>query len=205
MSSDPFLSERPPGEGLRQPSFKISVRQLGVVIFFISLTVLFGASIVGYVLTRTANDVWRTHLMPALPLGLIGSTGMLVGVSGAVQYALVCARKNRFDALNRALALTFLFALAFLVGQAFNWSHLAAGFAPGATNLYAFTFYLLTGLHALHVLGGLVPLVVLIAGARRKEYTSSRHEGVKLCAQYWHFLGVVWLVLLAVLYWGSAS
>ena len=61
---------------------------------------------------------------------------------------------------------------------------------------YAFTFYWLTALHAAHVVGGFVPLGIVIARARRRQYSSSRYEGVRLCKQYWDYLGVVWIVLL---------
>ncbi|HET9929853.1 MAG TPA: cytochrome c oxidase subunit 3, partial [Polyangiaceae bacterium] len=62
-----------------------------------------------------------------------------------------------------------------------------------------YTFYVLTGLHAAHVVGGFVPAGIVFARARRREYSSSRHEGVLLCTQYWHYLGVVWLALFLVL------
>jgi len=62
---------------------------------------------------------------------------------------------------------------------------------------------MLTGLHAVHVIGGFVPLLVVQAKARRREYSSSNHEGVKLCAQYWDYLGVIWLILIAVLYFAT--
>jgi len=204
MASDPFFNRQPHRGALREPSFKITARQLGIILLFGSLSVLFAASIVAYVFTRVASDVWRTADMPGLPLGLLGSTALLVGVSAAAQYALDCARHNRFEALNRALGLTLVCAAAFLMGQAFNWHQMApAALAPGTKTLYAFTFYLLTGLHAAHVVGGFVPLGLVMARARRKEYTSSRYEGVKFCVQYWHFLGVVWLILLVTLYLGS--
>ena len=66
-------------------------------------------------------------------------------------------------------------------------------------SLYTFCFFTLTGVHALHVLGGFVPLGIVLHRAKRREYSSSRHEGVRFCVQYWHFLAVVWLVLVAVL------
>jgi cytochrome c oxidase subunit III len=202
MTDDPIFSERP-GEGLRQPSFKVSTRQLGVVILFVSLSVLFGASILAYVLTRLASDAWRAPGMPGLPRGLLASTGLLVGVSAAAQHALHCARRNQFSALNRALVLTSLFAVSFLIGQGMNWLHMLQALPSHSPSLYAFTFYLLTGVHAAHVLAGFVPLAWVMLRARRKEYTSSRHDGVKFCVQYWHFLGGVWLVLLTALFWGS--
>jgi cytochrome c oxidase subunit 3 len=172
-----------------------------VIVLFVSLSVLFTGTIIAYLVTRLNSPVWRTAHMPGLPLGLLGSTLLLFGVSGSMHKAIASVRSNRFDALTRALWLTLFFAIAFLCGQALNWVAISrAQIAPGTKTLYAFTFYMLTGLHAAHVLGGFVPLSIVIGRARRREYSSSRHEGLKFCAQYWHFLGVVWLVLLATLY-----
>jgi heme/copper-type cytochrome/quinol oxidase subunit 3 len=200
MATDPFLSSRET-HGPREPSFKASQRQLGVIVILTSLTVLFVGSIVAYLLTRAQSPLWRTARMPGLPIGLLGSTALLFGLSAAMHRALGSVKRNQFDALTRALWLALFFAVGFLLGQAMNWHSMsAANLAPGVKTLYAFTFFMLTGLHAVHVLGGFVPLGIVIARARRREYTSSRHEGVKFCVQYWDFLLVVWLVLLLTLY-----
>lgn len=173
-------------------------------VLFGSLTMLFGASVVGYLITRSQNDVWKTASMPGLPLGLVASTILLGGLSIAMHVALRAVRQNRFDALQRALTLALLLGLAFVVGQAENWrSMYAAAIATDARTLYAFTFYMLTGLHAVHVLGGFAPLIVVLGKVKRREYSSSNHEGVKLCAQYWDYLGVIWLILIAVLYFST--
>lgn len=200
MLGDPFLESRET-HGPRQPSFKVSARQLGIIVLFTSLSVLFTGTIIAYLVTRFQSPVWRTEQMPPLPIGLIGSTILLGGVSASVESALRNVRKNRPAALNRALWLTGAFAVAFLCGQTFNWIWMGrAQLAAGTRTLYAFTFYMLTGLHALHVVGGFFPLAIVISRARRREYSSSRYEGIKFCAQYWHFLGIVWLVLLTTLY-----
>ena len=136
----------------------VSPKQLAMFVLFGSLTMLFGASVVGYLITRSQNDVWKTASMPGLPLGLVASTILLGGLSVAMHVALRAVRQNRFDALQRALTVALLVGIAFVVGQAENWrSMYAAAIASDARTLYAFTFYMLTGLHALHVLGGFVP------------------------------------------------
>ena len=198
MATDPFLSSRET-HGPRDPSFNVSARQMGVWIFFGCLTVLFAGTILAYLVTRMQTPVWRTAQMPPLPLGLWGSTALLVGVSAAMHAALKSARGNRFDALARRLWLALLFAGAFLIGQALNWTQMRPT-TESVKSLYIFTFYMLTGLHALHVLGGFVPLGLVIARAHRREYSSSRHEGVTFCKQYWDFLFVVWMVLLFTMY-----
>ena len=199
------MPTRPEYSGLRpdgrEPSFKVSTRQLGMIVLFASLSVLFTASLVAYLVTRLRADVWQTPAMPALPRGLLVSTATLVALSFCVERALSAIRHNRHESLVKNLWLSLLFAVAFLGGQSMNWLYMQqAALAPGTRTLYPFTFFLLTGLHAAHIAGGFVPLGIVLARARRREYSSSNHEGVRLCAQYWHYLGVVWLVLLGTLY-----
>jgi cytochrome c oxidase subunit III len=199
MSTDPFMAERET-HGPREPSFNVSARQLGVWVFFGCLTVLFSGTIIAYLVTRMQSPVWRTAQMPGLPIGLWGSTVLLVGVSASMHWSLRSVHKNGFDSLTKALWLSLGFAAAFLAGQALNWTQMEPGLAAPTKSLYVFTFYMLTGLHALHVLGGFVPLGLVISRAHRREYSSSRHEGLRFCVQYWDFLFVVWLVLLTTMY-----
>jgi cytochrome c oxidase subunit 3 len=175
-----------------------------MIVLFGTLSMLFGASVVGYLITRAQNDVWKTATMPGLPLGLLASTALLAGLSVAMHVALRAVRHNRFEVLQRSLTVALTLAGAFVLGQAQNWrSMYGATLASDARTLYGFTFYMLTGLHALHVLGGFVPLLVVLGKAKRREYSSSNHEGVKLCAQYWDYLALVWLILISVLYFAT--
>ena len=88
----------------------------------------------------------------------------------------------------------------FLLVQTWNWWGLiAAKMTATSKNLYAFTFFMLTGLHAAHVIGGVILLGVVTARAAQGRYGSGRHNGVTYAAMYWHFLDAVWIVLFAVL------
>jgi cytochrome c oxidase subunit 3 len=182
----------------------MSPAQLGLVVLFVSMTVLFGASLIAYLLTRAQNPVWRTPEMPHLPLGLLASTAFLAALSIFMHRAVRAARDNRNEGLLRELQFALATGLAFLACQALNWKSMIPalhGADPYAR--YAFTFYWLTVLHAAHVVGGFVPLGIVIARARRRQYSSSRYEGVRLCKQYWDYLGVVWIVLLATLFFAT--
>lgn len=178
----------------------MSNSQLGMWLFLLSLSVLFVASLVACIITRVQNPVWRTPEMPGLPWGLLLSTGMIFGLSGSLHHALGSIQKNKSLAMERALWAALVFAALFLLFQSFNWIEMARGYRVSRQTLYPFTFHLLTGLHAAHVVGGFMPLGVCLARASKREYSSSHHEGLKLCTQYWHFLGAVWLVLLGALY-----
>ena len=180
---------------------RISLKQFGLVVLMVSMSVLFTATLVAYVWTRLVNPIWKTPEMPELPLGLFASTAMIGGMSACMHLAMRDARQNKNESLERHLWLALAFGIAFLLGQAQNWRTMAPGMnAPVPHPLYPFTFYILTGLHAAHVLGGFIPLGIVLFNARRRRYTSSGYEGVRLCRQYWDFLGVVWLILLAALF-----
>jgi cytochrome c oxidase subunit 3 len=180
---------------------RISLQQFALFILMASMSVLFTASIIAYVWTRLVNPIWKTPEMPELPLGLLASTAMIAGLSASMHLAVRDVRANKTESLQRDLWLALAFAVAFLLGQILNWRTMAPGLsAPVPHPLYPFTFYMLTGLHAAHVVGGFIPLGITIANARRRRYTSSKHEGVRLCRQYWDFLGVVWVILLIALF-----
>lgn len=188
----------------REPSFKMSAARLGTLVLLASLTMLFAGTIIAYLVTRWSAPIWRSATLPHLPLGLLASTLILAVLAASQHRALQHVRKNRLLETSQALAASFVLALGFVVAQAWNWRSMAgAATSEAERSLYVFTFYLLTGVHALHVLGGLVPLGVVLARARRREYSSSRHEGIELCVLYWDFLAAVWLVLLGVLYTGT--
>src|SRR3954469_2167357 len=100
--------------GASRPS-AVSPKQLAMIVLFGTLTMLFGASVVGYLITRAHNDVWKTASMPGLPLGLVASTILLAALSIAMHVALRAVRQNRFETLQRALTVALLLGLAFVV------------------------------------------------------------------------------------------
>lgn len=178
----------------------LATGQLGMRLLLASLGMLFAACVSGLLYVRSIAKVWPPEGMPSLPTGLWLSTVILLVSSATVQWAVSAARHDEKPGIRHGMFATFALGVAFLVSQTVNWFVLvAAAFTPKA-NLYAFTYYLLTGLHALHVLGGLVPVGVVTARAFRGAYSAARHSGVEYVAMYWHFLDVVWVVLFIVLY-----
>ncbi len=178
----------PPGAG-----------RLGMSIFIASLSMLFAASFIGYLVVRSRAEVWPPPGMPSLPRGLWWSTLILIISSITMQNALSGVRRNSQKAVSIGLLLTLILGLAFLVNQFINWLALREGLlhitVPDTAKLYVFTFYMLTVLHGIHVIGGLIPMSIVTARAFQGRYNSDWHPGVLYCTMYWHFLGVVWLVL----------
>ncbi len=174
----------------------LSPGTFGMTLFLVSLGVVFVASLVAYHWVRAQHPMWRDATLPPLPSGLWASTGLLIGASLTIHLALSAAKQNRPEPLKRWLAITLGLGLAFLAGQLMNWRELmAAELPPTARSLYAFTFYMMTALHAVHVVGGLAALAVVLRQALLGRYSSVNHRGVTYQVMYWHFLDVVWVVL----------
>mgnify|MGYP001766899609 CR=1 FL=1 len=192
MSEIPTTA-RPDGAG-RAPA-----GMLGMRLFIASLAMVFAATLVGYLVVRARAESWPPPGVPLLPGTLWISTAILLASSVTMAWAGRGVRRGDQRALRAGLVLTSLLGVAFLVSQTLNWFALVAANLTMRTNLYGFTFYLLTGLHALHVLGGLGPLAVVTRNAFAGKYSAAAHAGVAHVSLYWHFLDAVWIVMFAVL------
>lgn len=168
-------------------------------LFLASLGVGFGAILAFYFLMRAQADVWPPPGTPALPPALWLSTAILLASSGTMHRAVLSLRRACLGPFRAWLLATCALAIAFLISQVANWFLAVAAQLPPGRNMYATTFYLMTGLHGLHVLGGLVPLGWVTHRAFRGAYTPERFQGLKYCAVYWHFVDVVWLVMFGIL------
>lgn len=185
-----------PGERTRAGVF-------GMACFLISLAMIFIASILAVVVVRLQDpDAWADGGL-GLPGALLASTGLLVVSSGTMAVAGRAAARGDDDRLARWMTATLALAIGFLVLQGVAWFELLERGARIDSNLWAWTIYVLTGLHAAHVLGGLVPMIVTTRRARRRAYTIEDHRGVVYVAMYWHFLDGAWIALYATLAWAT--
>ncbi|MGE0480185.1 MAG: heme-copper oxidase subunit III [Phycisphaerae bacterium] len=186
--------------------------RLGMRILLLSLSILFAATLVLYAYFRVTSPDWAHEGASVLPRGLWISTLILVISSGTMSLATFAVRRDRLALLAGAMSATLVLGCGFLLLQYLNWVdlHRAIQVIPPLTTQpavqrlafartgYGF-FYLLTALHAAHVLGGLVPMMVVTISSFRRRYHRARAAGVRHCAAYWHFLDVVWLILYGVL------
>jgi cytochrome c oxidase subunit 3 len=187
------------------PKARYQAGLFGMWLFLVVLGVLFVATILGYLVVRIDNgDAFVPAGAPKPPTMLLFSTAALVLSSYTMQRALAAGRRGD-PAQGGMMLATLALALVFLVVQALAWREMYAQNLAISDNLYGWTFYVLTGLHAAHVLGGLPPMIVTAVRASRAAYTPEDHRGIAYCAMYWHFLDAVWLVLYATLWLGSRA
>jgi cytochrome c oxidase subunit 3 len=137
----------------------------------------------------------------ALPPVLWANTAVLLLSSGVLEWGRWALRRGQADHLQRALRATAVLGGLFVVGQLAAWKQLAAQGIYLATNPHSAFFYLMTGVHGLHLLGGLVALAVVLVRAARGRYTPEAHGGLTAFALYWHFLDVLWVYLFVLLSW----
>jgi cytochrome c oxidase subunit 3 len=192
----------------RAPEDRQAAGVFGMWLFLITLGVLFLATILGYLVVRMNPDPAEPFIpvdAPPLPRLLLLSTAALLGSSATMHATVRAIRAGARSRAASAAGLTLLLALAFLAVQGWAWLDLWRSELRIDDSLYAWTFYVLTGLHAAHVIGGLVPLAIVCVRARGGHYTPEHPEGAVYCAMYWHFLDGVWIILYATLWLGSLS
>lgn len=127
------------------------------------------------------------------------NTALLAMSSLAMQFGLLSARRQHLASVTVGTGIAAAFAVLFLLAQLQLWQQLnALGFYVGSNPANSY-FYLLTAVHGLHLLGGLIALGHIARRVWQRDTAAVLALPLSLCAWYWHFLLVVWLVVFALL------
>jgi len=174
------------------------LRMFGVATFLVADGMTFAGFFAAYLTFRAVNPLpeGSTYelelLMPTL------NTVLLVVSSFTFHRASKELMASRMGACRGWLLVSALLGVAFLGGQMLEYFSLPFGLTA---NLFASTFYALTGFHGLHVtLGALMILIVWWQARQPGRFTPQDHFGIAAVELYWHFVDVIWLVLFALLY-----
>ncbi|RWM92919.1 MAG: cytochrome-c oxidase [Mesorhizobium sp.] len=201
LMAKPWLEQGLIGDTIGLEGSALPTAKIGLGVFLAVVGCLFALFTSAYFMRMALSD-WQALPLPRV---LWFNTGVLVLSSIALQCASVAARRGEIDAVRLGLVTAGLTALAFLVGQLVAWRELTAGGYLLTANPANSFFYLITGMHGLHILGGLVGLGRTTAGAWNGTRPERLRLGVELCAMYWHFLLFVWLAIFALLAGWAAS
>jgi cytochrome c oxidase subunit 3 len=167
----------------------------GLWVFLAVVTSLFALFISAYTMRMHVGD-WNHWHKPTL---LWWNTGLLFVTSFAMQWTVGASKRGDPQGVKTGLMAAGALTFAFLIGQLVVWQQLNdAGYFLTANPAYAF-FYVLTAVHGVHVLGGLVAWGRTAAKLWRGVEVAELRLSIELCAIYWHFLLMVWLVLFALL------
>jgi cytochrome c oxidase subunit 3 len=179
----------------RPPAAKV-----GLGLFLAVAGCLFSLLCAAFFMRMDAPD-W---VSPPLPKILWFNTAVLIASGVALHFAQRAAHERETERLQSFLLVGGGCALLFLFGQLWAWRELAAEGLYASSNPANAFFYLLTGIHALHLIGGLVALGRTARAAWSGQDDAGLATSVELCAIYWHFLLFIWLLLFAMLAgWGD--
>lgn len=195
LASKPWLEEGVLVDLRGDNASSLPPAKIGLGVFLAVVGSLFALFISAYSMRMSMVD-WRALPVPKL---LWFNTSVLITSSIALQWAYMAARRNDMDGVIIGLLAGGASAVIFLLGQLLAWQQLkVAGYFVASNPANSF-FYLITAVHGLHLMGGLVALGRTTAKVWRGAEMTQVRLSVELCAIYWHFLLLVWLVLLGLL------
>jgi cytochrome c oxidase subunit 3 len=194
LASKPWL-ESGGGEFPASGRLRIPTGRLGLIIFLVVVSVLFLLLTAAYIMRMGFGDWVPLDEPPVLWLNTLA----LVLSSAAFQWSWVSVRRGSTRSARAGLYAGGLFATFFLVGQLVAWRQLDELGYYVASNPANTFFYLLSALHGIHLLGGLVAWGRTAGKLRHTGNTSELRPEIELCALYWHFLLIIWLALFGLL------
>lgn len=176
-------------------------------VYLVSMTMMFAGLTSALIVGRAdhiGNESWRSF---DLPTAFHFTTFIVLLSSATMHGAYLAARRNRFPALRIFLWLTTALGFVFLIGQWLGFRQLYASgiyFIDNAevlgtrfqvNNVSGSFLFVITGLHALHVVGALIAALVMMVRAIGYKITAEKMTGLKVTAVFWHALGALWLYL----------
>ncbi len=180
--------------GAARTALRFILAVVGVLFFLFIITFLSRSQYPDF--QALAGPPWQPFSNPGR---LWFNTGLLAASSVAMQWALVSTRREQLNRAVIGISLAVFFAIAFLLAQLDLWQHLQSlGFYINSNPANSY-FYLLTAVHGLHIIGGLLVLTNVVFRVWYDGRGSSLWRPLQLCATYWHFLFGVWLLLFALL------
>jgi cytochrome c oxidase subunit 3 len=178
-----------------------NIVSVGTIIWLSSELMFFAGLFAMYFTARArATEGWPpepTHLN--IPYALV-VTLILVASSLTCQFGVFAAEQGNVYGLRRWFTITFVMGLIFVLGQAYEYIQLVEEGTTISSSTYGSVFYLTTGFHGLHVIGGLVAFIYLLIRSTMGRFTPAQATAAIVVSYYWHFVDVVWIGLFTTIY-----
>ena len=174
--------------------------KLGMWLFLASEVMFFTGLISAYLILRIGHPQWpgpEGHL--SVPLGTM-NTLFLIGSSVTIVLALAASHRHAIQAVRGWLLITILLGSLFLIIKGTEYSAKFSHHIIPSTNIFWACYYVLTGFHGLHVLGGIIFNLVVLAWTFNEEAWKANHRRLEFAGLYWHFVDIVWIFLFPLLY-----
>jgi cytochrome c oxidase subunit III len=177
-----------------------SPRKVGMMLVILTESALFTIFVVAYLfyIGKSLTGPYPHDVFKELP---IPATVVLLGSSITIMIAEYFLKRGKKAGFHLWWAITILMGAGFLVFTGLEWYELIyKGHLTLSTNLFGSTFYSLVGLHASHVVVGLILLTLILISSLRGKIKHRHHEHIEMISWYWHFVDVVWIIVFTVVY-----
>ncbi|SEP68223.1 cytochrome c oxidase subunit 3 [Neolewinella agarilytica] len=176
---------------------KVHPKKMALWVALVSLAMMFTALTSAYIVRRSAGN-WLEFSIPTI---FYWNTLVIVASSLTLHAALGAFKREAEGAYKTLISASFGLGIAFVVMQYAGWQQLAAEGVPLTINPSGDFVYAISGLHALHVIGGIAALAVALVMAfiRKLRRTPARQLRLELTVTYWHFIGALWIYLILFL------
>lgn len=188
------MSELKIVEEAKKP-LSMNPKKFALWLFIVSVCMVF-ASLTSAYIVRQAEGNWQIFELP--PLFWITSVLILVS-SFTMHAAYLAAKRDNLEMVKVGMIVTTLLGIGFLVGQVLAWGELVANNVYFVGNPSGSFVYVLSGLHGLHIVGGVVFLTITLVAAFRYQVHSKNLSLIEMCTTFWHFLDALWLYLFVFL------
>jgi cytochrome c oxidase subunit III len=170
---------------------------VGVVVWLASELMFFSGLFAAYFTLRATDHPWPPSGVELATGRTAVATVVLIASSYTMHLGSRAASANRRASAVRWLAITGLMGVAFLSNQLLDY--IDPPFTI-SSNAYGSIFYLMTGFHGLHVIGGLLFMVAVGAAIAGRTSRAPAHSTLEVCAYYWHFVDVVWIAMFLTIF-----
>lgn len=171
--------------------FSVHPKKFAMWLFITSVVMIF-ASLTSAYIVRQAEGNW---LIFELPNVLWVNSGIMIVSSVFMHWAYLSAKKDNLNNVKVAISGATILGIAFLIGQLMAWGDLVSSNVFLVGNPSGSFVYLLTGLHGIHLIGGIVFLLIVLLSTFKFKVHSKNMAQIEMCTTYWHFLGGLWLYL----------
>ena len=170
-------------------------KKFALWLFIVTVIMIFAALTSAYIV-RQADGNWVNFDLPNL---FMVTTAIILASSGTMHWAYLSVKKDHLEAAKIAMAVTTVLGVAFLIGQYLAWGELVKNSIYLVGNPSGSFVYIISGLHGLHIIGGIVFLIFVTVLIFQLKIHSKNLLRMEMCATYWHFLDVLWLYLFVFL------
>lgn len=175
---------------------------LGMLFLLFTETMFFAGLISAYVVDRSGVSVWPPAGQPRLPVEVTAVNTVILLLSAVMIFLFnkSVSSENGAGKRNIYLYATFFLGTLFLIIQGSEWAKLLNFGLTTSSGIYGAFFYMIIGIHALHVLAGLILLLYLIFLLKQKDLSEKVQTRVTVCSMYWYFVVIVWPFLYVMVY-----